>query len=190
MSRDIVIQCPDGQLKTVPLQGDRFIVGRSSTAELCFPDDAGLSRQHMVLERDGDDWTAQDLGSKNGTLVNNIPLRAKLKLKPGDRITAGHLAIVFDDKGGAAARPAEGVVIFEGGESDPPSTSTIFTSLEGALSSQTMAWTGAGPHGAGPMQALIRAGQELSENRAAGRTLPASSWISPSRPSTRSAAWS
>src|ERR1039457_5437499 len=104
MQREIVIQCPDGQIKTVPLQGDRFTVGRSSAAELYFPDDAGLSRQHMILERDGDDWTVQDLGSKNGTLVNNIPLRAKLRLKPGDRITAGHLAIVFDEKGAGAQR--------------------------------------------------------------------------------------
>ena len=160
MSRDIVIQCPDGQIKTVPLQGDRFVVGRASAAELCFPDDAGLSRQHMVLEREGDDWTAQDLGSKNGTMVNNIPLRAKLNLKPGDRITAGHLAIVFDDKGGVP-RPAEGVVIFESGESDPPSTSTIFTSLEGALSSQTIV-DRPGQHGAKQVEALIRAGQELA----------------------------
>jgi serine phosphatase RsbU (regulator of sigma subunit) len=127
---------------------------------LCFPDDAGLSRQHVVLERDGDDWMVQDLGSKNGTLVNNIPLRAKLKLKPGDRITAGHLAIVFDYKGAAAA-PAEGVVVFESGEPDPPSTSTIFTSLEGALSSQTIV-EGPGQHGAKQVQALIRAGQELA----------------------------
>jgi sigma-B regulation protein RsbU (phosphoserine phosphatase) len=160
MQREIVIQCPDGQIKTVPLRGDRFTVGRSSTAELCFPDDAGLSRQHVSLERDGDDWVVQDLGSKNGTLVNNIPLRAKLKLKPGDRITAGHLAIVFDDKG-ATAPPADGVVVFESGESDPPSTSTIFTSLEGALSSQTIV-EGPGQHGAKQVQALIRAGQELA----------------------------
>ncbi|MGA3040563.1 MAG: SpoIIE family protein phosphatase [Bryobacteraceae bacterium] len=160
MQREIVIQCPDGQIKTVPLQGGRFTVGRSSIAELCFPDDAGLSRQHMVLECDGDDWTVQDLGSKNGTLVNNIPLRAKLKLKPGDRITAGHLAIVFDDKG-AGAPPAQGVVVFETGEPDPPSTSTIFTSLEGALSNQTIV-DRPGQHGTKQVQALIRAGQELA----------------------------
>src|SRR5580698_9361709 len=160
MQREIVIQCPDGQIKTVPLRGDRFTVGRSSTAELCFPDDGGLSRQHLVLERDGDDWVVQDLGSKNGTLVNNIPLRAKLRLKPGDRITAGHLAIVFDDKS-TGARPAEGVVVFETGEADPPSTSTIFTSLEGALSSQTIV-DRPGQHGAKQVQALIRAGQELA----------------------------
>jgi serine phosphatase RsbU (regulator of sigma subunit)/pSer/pThr/pTyr-binding forkhead associated (FHA) protein len=160
MSRDIVIQCPDGQVKTVPLQGDRFVIGRSSTADLCFPEDAGLSRQHMAFERDGDNWTVQDLGSKNGTLVNNIPLRAKLTLKPGDRITAGHLSIVFDDKS-LGARPQDGVVVFESSEPDPPSTSTIFTSLEGALSSQTIV-DRPGQHGAKQVQALIRAGQELA----------------------------
>jgi len=160
MSHEIVIQCPDGQFKTVPLQADRYTVGRSSMAELCFPDDAGLSRQHMVLERDGDDWTVQDLGSKNGTLVNNTPLRTKLKLKPGDRITAGHLAIVFDDKS-AAGRPAEGVVVFETGEPDPPSTATIFTSLEGALSSQTTV-DRPGQHGAKQVEVLLRVGQELA----------------------------
>src|SRR5580700_7860788 len=137
MTREILIQCPDGQIKTVPLQGDRFTVGRSSVAELCFPDDAGLSRQHMMLERDGDDWTVQDLGSKNGTLVNNIPLRAKLRLKPGDRITAGHLAILFDDSR-RAAPAADPVVFFDPGDGEAPSTATIMTSLEGALSSQTI----------------------------------------------------
>lgn len=160
MIREILIHCPDGQIKTVPLRGDRFTVGRSSTAELCFPDDAGLSRQHMVLQRDGDDWTVQDLGSKNGTLVNNIPLRARLRLKAGDRITAGHLAIIFDDKGGGA-RPADDVVFFESGEPESPSTSTILTSLEGALSSQTIV-DRPGQHGARQVQALIRAGQELA----------------------------
>jgi sigma-B regulation protein RsbU (phosphoserine phosphatase) len=158
MTREIIIQGPDGQIKTVPLKGDRFTVGRSSATELCFPDDAGLSRQHMILERDGDDWTVQDLGSKNGTLVNNLPLRAKLRLKSGDRITAGHLAIVFDDKSG---KPAENVVFFDSGEADPPSTSTILTSLEGALSSQTIV-DRPGQHGAKQVQALIRAGQELA----------------------------
>ena len=160
MIREIVIQCPDGQLKTVPLRGDRFTVGRSSATELCFPDDAGLSRQHLALERDGEDWTVQDLGSKNGTLVNNIPLRAKLKLKPGDRITAGHLAIVYEDKAGGE-RPSDPVVFFESGESDPPTTSTLITSLEGALSNQTIV-DKPGQHGNTQVQALIRAGQELA----------------------------
>jgi len=160
MTREILIHCPDGQVKTVPLRSNRVVVGRSSIAELCFPEDAGLSRQHLALEREGDDWTVQDLGSKNGTLVNNIPLRAKLRLKPGDRITAGHLTIVYEDKG-AGARPPDDVVVFDAAEPDPPSTSTILTSLEGAITSQTIV-DRPGQHGTRQVQALIRAGQELA----------------------------
>ena len=87
MPKELLIQCPDGQMKTVPLIGARLSIGRSSAAELCFPEDAGLSRQHFAFENAGEDWTVQDLGSKNGTFVNNIPLKARLILKPGDRIT-------------------------------------------------------------------------------------------------------
>src|ERR1035441_22745 len=169
MHRELLIQCPDGQMKTVPLTGERISFGRSSAAELSFPEDAGLSRQHFAFELQGEDWTVQDLGSKNGTFVNNIPLKAKLILKPGDRITAGHLTIVFEPD---AADPAKGVVVFEGGDSNSPSTSTVVTSLEGALSNQTMAIQGGGSKSSAPMQALIRAGQELSENRPLAELFP------------------
>jgi serine phosphatase RsbU (regulator of sigma subunit) len=162
MSRELFIQCPDGQMKTVPLTGERLSVGRSSAAELCFPEDAGLSRQHFAFETQAEEWTVQDLGSKNGTFVNNIPLKARLILKPGDRITAGHLVIVFSPD---AEAPDKGVVVFEGGDTTSPTTSTVVTSLEGALSSQTMAIERGGPKASAPMQAVIRAGQELSENR-------------------------
>jgi sigma-B regulation protein RsbU (phosphoserine phosphatase) len=163
MPRELLIQGPDGQVNTIELSGGRLAVGRSSTVELSFPEDAGLSRQHFAFEGQGDDWTVQDLGSKNGTFVNNIPLKAKLILKPGDRITAGHLTIVFspDPKGADL-----GVVVFEGEEdSTSPTSSTVVTSLEGALSNQTMMLERGGAKASAPLQALLRAGQELSANR-------------------------
>src|ERR1700690_509232 len=141
MSRELLIQCPDGQMKTVPLAGARLSIGRSSAAELCFPEDAGLSRQHFAFEASGDEWTVQDLGSKNGTFVNNIPLKARLILKPGDRITAGHLVIVFSPE---AETPRRKVVVLGGGKASSPTTSTVVTSLEGALSNQTMVLERAG----------------------------------------------
>jgi phosphoserine phosphatase RsbU/P len=168
MPREILIQASDGQSKTYQLTGDRVTLGRSSTTELCFADDAGLSRQHMALERDGDEWTVQDLGSKNGTQVNNIPLKGKLKLKSGDRITAGHLVIVYDDRAAtpASAAAATGAVVFyETPEAESPSTSTVVTSLEGALSDQTIVGVrDTGGRGAAQVKALIHAGQELAGN--------------------------
>src|SRR5215469_14537147 len=119
MSRELLIHCPDGQIKTIPLNAERLSVGRSSAAEISYPEDAGLSRQHFAFEPEGEDWTVQDLGSKNGTFVNNIPLKARLILKPGDRITAGHLVIVYSPDSQA---PDKGVVVFEGGESSSPTT--------------------------------------------------------------------
>src|ERR1051326_6000982 len=126
MPRELLIQGPDGQTKTVPLTGERLAVGRSSASELCFPEDVGLSRQHFALEAQGEDWTVEDLGSKNGTFVNNIPLKARLILKPGDRITAGHVVVVYSPN---TADPNAGVVVFDG-DSSSPTTSTVVTSLE------------------------------------------------------------
>src|SRR5215475_8686888 len=110
MPHELLIQYPDGQMKNVPLTGGRLAIGRSSAAELCFPEDSGLSRQHFAFEPEGDDWAVQDLGSKNGTFVNNIPLRGRLILKPGDRVTAGHVEVVYAPD----AAPADRLVVFEG----------------------------------------------------------------------------
>ncbi|MGA2273409.1 MAG: SpoIIE family protein phosphatase [Bryobacteraceae bacterium] len=161
MPRTILIQGPEGQTRTLPLSSGRLAVGRSSAAELSFPEDSGLSRQHFALEPSGDEWTVQDLGSKNGTFVNGIPLKAVLVLRPGDRITAGHLSIVFAPEPSA---PVSSVVVFEGAETDSPSTSTLVTSL-GDANRTIVVEPGGGAKPSAAMQALIHAGQELAENR-------------------------
>lgn len=160
MPSELRIQCPDGSVKNVPLTGERLAVGRSSAVELCFPEDAGLSRQHFAFETQDGQWTIQDLGSKNGTFVNNIPLKARLILQPGDRITAGHLVIVYAPD---AARADSGLVVFDGGVENAPSTSTVLTNLEGALSNQTLAFERGGPKATAPIQALMKAQEAFAE---------------------------
>jgi len=170
MPQELVIQGPDGAVKTMPLNRTRLAVGRSSTVEISFPDDAGLSRQHFAFEAEGEDWTVQDLGSKNGTFVNSIPLKARLILKPGDKITAGHVTIVYspDSKGAAPS-----VVIFEGEDADTStSSSTLQTSLEGALSNQTMMLERGGAKASAPLKAVLTAGKELAENRPLAELFP------------------
>ena len=77
MPLELVIQCPGQPARNMPLTGTRLSVGRSSSADLCFPEDTGLSRLHFAFEPDGDAWTVQDLGSKNGTYVNEIALKGR-----------------------------------------------------------------------------------------------------------------
>lgn len=172
--RQLQILSPDGKSRTIPLEGDRISLGRSSTTELCFPDDAGLSRQHLVLEKDldqtgggipgQDTWAIVDLGSKNGTLLNGTKLLARAILKPGDRITVGHLILVYDGQT-SRSQPKPVVIFDQQPDSEVPfGTSTVITNLEGVIKSES---THGESHGIGSshMSALIRAGNELAGHR-------------------------
>src|SRR6266481_487027 len=155
-ARELRIQCPDGVTKTITLQGEHITLGRSSTTELCFPEDAGLSRQHMAFEREGDDWNVRDLGSKNGTLLNNSRLNGAARLRSGDRIAAGHLVMLYDAQG--RSEPAADVTFVQlAHEADSPTSSTMVTDLKGLLGGKTL------ETGAVQMSALIKAGNELNQ---------------------------
>jgi sigma-B regulation protein RsbU (phosphoserine phosphatase) len=155
--RELRIHCPDGQTKTIALQGDRITLGRSSTTELCFADDAGLSRQHLAFERDGDEWNVQDLGSKNGTLLNSFRLNGAMRLRAGDRVAAGHLVMVYDDPGEKAV--SAGVTFVPSAEAESPTSSTVVVDLKKLLGGKTVDTT------ALQMRALIKAGEELGSQK-------------------------
>ena len=61
--KELLIHTPDGATRPLVLDRERYTLGRSSANELCYPEDAGLSRQHLALEKDGDSWVVRDLGS-------------------------------------------------------------------------------------------------------------------------------
>ena len=168
--KELQILSPDGHSRMIPFAGDRLCLGRSTTVELSYPNDSGLSRQHTLLEREGDGWTVVDLGSKNGTMLNGQPLTAKTALKSGDRVMAGHLILICDSM---ASRPSP-VVIFDAPDPglDEASSTTVITNLEtimradaAAKESQDSTLTQASGFASAQVAALIRAGNELSGNR-------------------------
>lgn len=57
-----------GETKTLRLEGDRFTLGRASGNHLHFPEDLGLSRQHLELAREGSDWVVHDLGDRKSVV--------------------------------------------------------------------------------------------------------------------------
>src|SRR5947209_7739629 len=97
MTPELIITTPDGGNRAVRLEGLRYTLGRGSANELSLPEDAGLSRQHLLLEAQGELWTVSDLGSKNGTHVNGVRLTGRHPLQPGDVITASYTRLVFGE---------------------------------------------------------------------------------------------
>jgi sigma-B regulation protein RsbU (phosphoserine phosphatase) len=157
---ELSILTPDGRTRAVPLQGDRLGLGRASTNELCFPEDTGLSRQHLIFEREGDVWVIRDPGSKNGTHVNGERITHPRKLQAGDQIAAGHITIVFD----APVRPSQHTVIFVDKDETRP-TGTVSTNLAQAVPGEKSIQASRATVSADRVGALIKAGRELATHR-------------------------
>ena len=155
---ELSIRTPDGKTQTLALLDPRYRVGRLVTNELTFPLVEGLSREHLALERQGTEWLVRDLGSTNGTFLNGQRLSGPTALKGDDKITAGQLTITF--KQAPPADPpqlhkAETVVFVDGSSlfAELTTTATLRAAIEGEAAA-----------GQKHMQAMIRAGRELSGN--------------------------
>lgn len=71
-------------------------------------DDRWVSRYHAQVRREGNEYVVQDLGSKNGTLVNGRRIAAPKVLADGDEIQVTPMVkLTFVDYGSTAPLPAE-----------------------------------------------------------------------------------
>lgn len=73
---------------------DKLTVGRSDSCDVYF-DDLKMSRIHFEIQREGEDLWVNDLGSANGTILNNIIIKGRRKLVSNDVIIAGQQTIVI-----------------------------------------------------------------------------------------------
>ncbi len=86
----------------VPLAGRRLMIGRGSAADITIPGQS-VSREHAALVRGPfGHWWINDLGSRNGTLLNGEPVTRGV-VRPGEVIhIAGFDLVVRDDAVGPA----------------------------------------------------------------------------------------
>lgn len=69
------------------------IIGRAPDCTLAIHD-AQLSRHHCAIEPFGGGWILRDLGSKNGTFINNELVRSQL-LREGDVVRLGKTRLIY-----------------------------------------------------------------------------------------------
>lgn len=88
-----------------PDEGSRFIltediieavIGRSPDCDFTI-NDQNASRRHCLIKRTWHGFSAQDLGSKNGVLLNGKRIEGAASLKDGDEIQVGGIKLAFID---------------------------------------------------------------------------------------------
>lgn len=86
-----------GARKDIPVQGTSAIIGRTTEADIQIPV-SDVSRRHCQIAVTANKVTVKDLGSSNGTFVNNQKI-AETTLRPGDRLTVGPFTFVVQING-------------------------------------------------------------------------------------------
>lgn len=86
--RSVVVLDESGRrVTTVPLDGT-LQIGRGPACDIR-PDDRYLSQAHARISRQGEGWVVEDLGSTNGTFLNERKVTVPSPISVGDRIRVG-----------------------------------------------------------------------------------------------------
>jgi Nif-specific regulatory protein len=84
-----------GKLKdtVIAMSEGPVLIGRQTGANLRIRN-AAVSRRHALIEKDGDKYIIADLDSRNGTFVNDLPVK-RCELHHGDRVQIGESQFFF-----------------------------------------------------------------------------------------------
>lgn len=98
---------------------DMFVInlGRRDTCDICLSYDSQVSRVHAQVLFDGRRFWLEDLESRNGTFMNNKPIRKRVKLIPGNLFRVGRTWLRLDP---IAVEETQGPLTLMDDDSAPP----------------------------------------------------------------------
>ncbi|MGH9946333.1 MAG: FHA domain-containing protein [Pyrinomonadaceae bacterium] len=91
--------------REISLSAEITSIGRTTDNFISFPDDPNVSRFHAEIENRDGEYCLIDLGSSNGTTVNDERVKGEKYLSSGDVIVLGGTSRI--EFGSASAEPAE-----------------------------------------------------------------------------------
>jgi predicted component of type VI protein secretion system len=104
---DLILEIVEGPGagKQVPL--DNVVdVGREPSLPLHLDEDSQVSRRHARFSAQGGSVAVEDLGSTNGTYVNEQPINSPRTLNAGDKVRIGLTVLELRTRQQVAARPS------------------------------------------------------------------------------------
>lgn len=81
-------------LQEFPLSESPVSVGRTDENEIVIKN-LGVSRKHAQITKEDRDYFLEDMGSRNGTILNDKAIDKKTKLQDQDKITIGKHHLIF-----------------------------------------------------------------------------------------------
>ncbi len=93
----LVVRSGDQAGQSIPLSAPVVRLGRAPDCEIPL-DDITVSRRHAEIRRDGGRYLVSDVGSLNGTYVNQQRIDDETALEHGDELQVGKFRLVFFGK--------------------------------------------------------------------------------------------
>jgi predicted component of type VI protein secretion system len=104
---DLILEIVEGSEAGRQLPLDSVIdVGREPSLPLHLDADTQVSRRHARISVQGGQVLVEDLGSTNGTYVNDQPISSPRSLNPGDKVRIGLTVLELRTRQQVAARPS------------------------------------------------------------------------------------
>ncbi len=85
---------PNKQEHHLPMNG--AVIGRALECDIVIASKS-VSREHTRLYREGRRWFVEDMGSTNGTYLNDVRVVAATDIRDGDTLTVGDVTFTFHD---------------------------------------------------------------------------------------------
>ncbi len=111
----------DGSVMERDLSQNEVAIGKGPQNDIILPD-ASVSSAHAVIRFEDGVYKISDVGSRNGTLVNDERITEPRAIRHGDLIKMGHCALTFRMKGASdqLSSPQRTLIISPGGTPLPP----------------------------------------------------------------------
>ncbi len=146
------------------IKGETLVIGRDENPDGIQILDQGISRRHAEIFRIGEMYFIRDLGSRNGTFVNEEKISEEL-LRVGDEIKIGSTVLLFEDRRAKKKTNSERVIEQHKPFDAVAATTTIKIDLNAAQDQDLALEPGQETHESRDLQVLYKVAKTIASER-------------------------